>query len=129
LLDHISINVSDLDRSRRFYAMTLKPLGYRVLKDGPASAGFGVPDGDGKPRDPGGDFWISQDAPESPLTHFAFSARSREAVDAFFEAALEAGGVDNGQPDLRPRYHAHYYAAFILNPDGYNLEAVCHSEA
>ncbi len=129
MLDHIGIAVSDLGRSRRFYAAALEPLSYRVMKEGSASVGLGVPGGSGGSPDPGGDFWISQGAPRRPLTHFAFSAASREAVDAFFAAALGAGGVDNGRPGLRPRYHAHYYAAFILDPDGYNLEAVCHSAA
>ena len=129
MLDHIGIAVSDLGRSKRFYAAALRPLGYRVTKEGPASVGFGVPEGSGRSPDPGGDFWISQGAPRRPFAHFAFGAASREAVDAFFEAALAAGGVDNGRPGLRPRYHAHYYAAFVLDPDGYNLEAVCHSAA
>jgi catechol 2,3-dioxygenase-like lactoylglutathione lyase family enzyme len=127
LLDHISITVSTLARSRSFYAAALAPLGYAVMKDGAASVGFGVASGEGRSLDPGGDFWIIQGTPKPPLAHFAFSAPSREAVGAFFEAALKAGGVDNGRPGVRLRYHPHYYAAFILDPDGYNLEAVCHS--
>jgi catechol 2,3-dioxygenase-like lactoylglutathione lyase family enzyme len=126
LLDHIGITVSDLARSRNFYGIALAPLGYAVIKDGAASVGFGVV-GDGRALDHGGDFWIVQGAPRSPLTHFAFSAPSREAVEAFFEAALKAGGADNGRPGVRLSYHPHYYAAFIHDLDGYNVEAVCHS--
>jgi catechol 2,3-dioxygenase-like lactoylglutathione lyase family enzyme len=129
LLDHIGIIVSDLARSRSFYTAALEPLGYRVMKDASGSVGFGVPEGSGRSLDPGGDFWISQGIPQRPLTHFAFSAESKEAVNAFFEAALQAGGTDNGRPGPRARYHAHYYAAFVIDPDGYNLEAVCHLAA
>ncbi len=126
MLDHIGITVSDLARSRSFYARALAPLGYAVMKDGVTSVGFGVAGGEGGSLDPAGDFWITQGTPRPPLAHFAFSALSRKAVEAFFEAALQAGGVDNGRPGVRLRYHPHYYAAFILDPDGYNLEAVCH---
>ncbi|MDR3423744.1 MAG: VOC family protein [Alphaproteobacteria bacterium] len=126
MLDHIRIIVSDLARSKRFYAAALHPLGYRLLKDGEASVGFGVPDGPRRSLDPGGDFWIAQGNPVPPLTHFAFSAESRDVVDAFFRAAIQAGGSDNGRPGLRPQYHPNYYAAYILDRDGYNLEAVCH---
>lgn len=126
MLDHISITVSDIGRSRRFYEATLKPLGYRVTRDSSDAVGFVVPEGSEKSPDPGGDFWIVQGSPQPPLTHFAFSASSREVVDALFKAAVEAGGRDNGPPGLRPHYHPNYYAAFILDPDGYNLEAVCH---
>lgn len=126
MLDHFSINVSDVDRSKRFYTAALAPLGYRLLKDFGDAAGFGAPEESG-PSDPGGDFWISHGDPHPPLVHFAFAAASREVVDAFFAAALAAGGTDNGPPGLRPQYHPDYYAAFVLDPDGYNLEAVCHT--
>ncbi|SFU64731.1 Catechol 2,3-dioxygenase [Methylobacterium sp. 174MFSha1.1] len=126
MLDHLAVDVSDLDRSRRFYAAALAPLGYAVTRDGAAAVGFGVAAGKGRSRDPGGDFWIAVGAPPAPQIHFAFSASSRAAVDAFFAAALAAGGVDNGRPGLRPRYHENYYAAFVIDPDGYNIEAVCH---
>ena len=127
MLDHIGIDVSDLARSRTFYAAALAPLGYTVAKIGPNSVGFGAASGEGQTIDPGGDFWIAQGSPSSPLVHFAFNASSREAVDRFFEAALKAGGTDNGAPGLRPRYHPDYYAAFVLDPDGYNIEVVCHT--
>jgi catechol 2,3-dioxygenase-like lactoylglutathione lyase family enzyme len=127
VLDHLGITVSDLGRSRRFYEAALRPLGYRFTHGHADAAGFGVAEGHGKSLDPGGDFWITQGTAAPPLPHFAFSAASREAVDAFFAAALKAGGVDNGAPGLRPKYHANYYAAFVLDPDGYNLEAVCHA--
>ena len=129
MLDHLAIDVSDLARSRRFYAAALAPLGYGVRREEATSVGFGVFAGEGRSLDPGGDFWIAEGEVRAPLVHFAFSACSREAVDAFFEAALGAGGVDNGRPGLRPRYHANYYAAFVLDPDGYNIEAVCHKGA
>ncbi|GJD64528.1 VOC family protein [Methylobacterium frigidaeris] len=126
MLDHLAIDVSDLARSRRFYAAALAPLGYVVRRDEIASVGFGVVEGRGRSLDPGGDFWIAVGAPPAPHVHFAFSASSRAAVDAFFAAALEAGGVDNGRPGLRLRYHPNYYAAFVIDPDGYNIEAVGH---
>jgi catechol 2,3-dioxygenase-like lactoylglutathione lyase family enzyme len=127
VLDHLAIDVSDLDRSRRFYAAALAPLGYVVRREAAASVGFGVAEGEGRSLDPGGDFWIAVGAPPAPHIHFAFSAPSRAAVDAFFAAALQAGGGDNGRPGLRLRYHPDYYAAFVVDPDGYNIEAVCHA--
>src|SRR5438105_14559188 len=90
------------------------------------AAGFGVLEGHGKSLDPGGDFWISQGEPHSPRQHIAFSAEVHDLVDAFHAAAIAAGGTDNGLPALRPKYHPAYYAAFILDPDGYNIEVVCH---
>ncbi|MFH6784273.1 MULTISPECIES: VOC family protein [Methylobacterium] len=129
MLDHLAIDVSDIARSRRFYAAALAPLGYVVLREEAASVGFGVIAGEGRSLDPGGDFWIAAGTLRAPLVHFAFNASSREAVDAFFEAALGAGGVDNGRPGLRPRYHPSYYAAFVIDPDGYNIEAVCHKSS
>ncbi len=126
MLDHIGIVVSNLNRSRTFYRATLKPLGYALTKEGKAFAAFGVSEGFGKSSDPGGDLWLSQGSPMMPLPHFAFSAASRSAVDDFFNAALMVGGKANGGPDLRTQYHSCYYAAFVLDPDGYNIEAVCH---
>lgn len=128
MLDHFGINVSDFDRSKRFYTAALAPLGYRLIKDFGDAAGFGVPEGHGRSPDPAGDFWIIRRDPNPPLVHFAFNAASREAVDAFHAAAVAAGGTDNGPPGPRPQYHPHYYAAFVLDPDGYNLEAVCHAD-
>ena len=126
MLDHIGIDVADIARSRRFYAAALAPLGYVMTKDHGTATGFGVPRGEKESSDPAGEFWIAQGDPHPPLTHVAFSAASRAAVEAFHKAALAAGGRDNGGPGLRPQYHADYYAAFILDPDGYNIEAVCH---
>lgn len=127
MLDHTGINVSDLERSKAFYLAALAPLRYRIAKEHPGAAcGFGVPDGFGQSPDPAGDFWIIKGAPQEPRIHLAFTAPSRAEVDAFYRAALAAGGRDNGAPGLRPQYHARYYAAFVLDPDGYNIEAVCH---
>ena len=123
MLDHLSVAVSDIARSKAFYTAVLATLGYRPLKDFGDAVGFG----DGKGTDPGGDFWIVNAQPLAPLPHFAFSAATREAVDAFHAAAIAAGGIDNGPPGIRQAYHPHYYATFIIDPDGYNIEAVCHS--
>jgi catechol 2,3-dioxygenase-like lactoylglutathione lyase family enzyme len=127
MLDHTGINVSDIARSRAFYQAALAPLGYRLVKEAGDAAGFGVGKGYGKSLDPGGDFWISSGEPQLPRVHIAFSAERRSVVDAFHAAAIAAGGIDNGAPGLRPIYHPAYYAAFILDPDGYNIEAVCHA--
>ncbi len=126
MLDHLAVLVSDLERSERFYAAALAALGYRRIKSTSTSVGFGVASGFGKSPDPAGDFWITKGQPNADVAHFAFSAGSRSAVDAFFAAATSAGGRSNGAPGLRPNYHDHYYAAFVLDPDGYNIEAVCH---
>lgn len=123
MLDHLSVAVSDIGRSRLFYSQALAPLGYLPLKDFGDAVGFG----DGNGADPGGDFWIVEKQPATPLPHFAFTATSREQVDAFFAAAVAAGGTDNGPPGIRQAYHPHYYAAFVIDPDGYNIEAVFHS--
>jgi catechol 2,3-dioxygenase-like lactoylglutathione lyase family enzyme len=118
VLDHVGLQVSDRERSRRFYAQALSPLGYELVMEHRISgAGFGR---SGKP-----DFWIRQGAPASNV-HVAFAADHRAAVGAFHEAAIAAGGRDNGSPGLRPEYHPAYYGAFVLDPDGNNVEAVCH---
>lgn len=126
MIDHMGITVADIERSKAFYAKTLGALGYILCTNGPDAVGFGVREGHGKSTDPGGDFWVSEGAPMTPRAHVAFSAASRAAVDAFFAAAIAAGGIENGAPGLRTQYHAKYYAAFVLDPDGYNIEAVCH---
>ncbi len=126
MLDHTGIRSLDLERSIRFYERALAPLGYVLVKRITGAAGFGVPAGPRRSLDPGGEFWIGQEKPYEPRTHVAFSAGDRAAVDAFHAAALAAGGIDNGAPGLRPIYHARYYAAFVLDPDGYNIEAVFH---
>jgi catechol 2,3-dioxygenase-like lactoylglutathione lyase family enzyme len=117
MIDHMTLTVRDLARSRSLYEKLLAPLGYRVLMEFGEACGFG----DEKPY-----FWVKQgDTPTTPQ-HIAFVAPSRAAVDAFHAAALAAGARDNGPPGLRPDYHASYYGAFILDPDDHNLEAVTH---
>ncbi|UXY17261.1 VOC family protein [Chitiniphilus purpureus] len=125
MIDNTGINVADLARSKQFYLQALAPLGYQVRLDFEAAVGFGAED-PAHGHDPGGDFWISCGEPYQPRSHIAFRARSAEQVAAFHAAALAAGGKDNGGPGLRPHYHPHYYAAFVLDPDGYNIEAVFH---
>jgi catechol 2,3-dioxygenase-like lactoylglutathione lyase family enzyme len=121
MLDHVGVPVSDFERSKRYYAQALSPLGYELIMEPSASAaGFGKL---GKP-----DFWIAQGEIGRAL-HIAFAAEDRATVDAFYEAAIAAGGRDNGGPGLRPHYHASYYGAFVLDPDGNNIEAVCHKPA
>ena len=127
MIDHTGFNVSDLERSKRFYAQALAPLGYRVALELDGAVGFGAPTQAGD--DPGGDFWISSGEPQSPRTHVAFRAASEREVDAFHRAAIEAGAADNGPPGQRPQYHPGYYAAFVHDPDGYNVEAVFHGAA
>ena len=118
MLDHVGIPVSDFERSKRFYEEALSPLGYElIMEPRPGAAGLGR---SGKP-----DFWIGQGEPGHPV-HVAFAAADRASVKAFHEAAVAAGGRDNGCPGLRPEYHPSYYGAFVLDPDGNNVEAVCH---
>ena len=121
MLDHIGVAVSNYEKSKRFYAAALAPLGYAVVMEfGSDAAGLGA---DGRP-----DFWLSQGASVAPA-HIAFAARDRPTVDAFYKAAIAAGGRDNGLPGVRAQYHPTYYGAFVLDPDGNNIEAVCHSPA
>jgi catechol 2,3-dioxygenase-like lactoylglutathione lyase family enzyme len=117
VIDHVNIGVADLAASRAFYERALAPLGYVALMERPYGVGFGR---DGKP-----DFWVS-DRPTSAPLHVAFAAPDRATVDAFHGAALAAGGRDNGAPGLRPQYHESYYGAFVLDPEGNNVEAVTH---
>jgi catechol 2,3-dioxygenase-like lactoylglutathione lyase family enzyme len=128
LFDHIGINVSDYARSKAFYEKALAPLGVVVMMEYGAFCGFG--------RNKKPDFWIGHGAgtfqkPEdlNPITpvHVCFVARTRAEVDAFHAAAMAAGGRDFGAPGLRPQYHPGYYGAFVLDPDGHNIEAVNHS--
>lgn len=117
--------MSDPVRSRRFYEEALAPLGYRVLMELPKEITGGVMVlGMGVPQKP--DFWLHEGTPQKPPLHVAFRANTRAAVDAFYRAALAAGGTDNGPPGLRPHYHEHYYGAFVRDPDGHNIEACCH---
>lgn len=133
MLDHVSLRVADYDRSKRFYEAALAPLGYTLAMEVASGAGFRkgfIPD-----------FWIKQGEPGSsaaqaelpdlagcggPAIHIAFVGEDRGTVDAFPRAAMAAGARDNGAPGLRPEYHPNYYGAFVLDPDGYNIEVVCH---
>ena len=121
MLDHIGLVVSDLAKSKAFFERALKPLGYSCLMEFSGAAGLGAA---GKP-----DFWISQGQGAKPPVHVAFVAADRSVVDAFHKAALGAGGRDNGAPGLRKEYHPNYYGAFVYDPDGNNIEAVCHNPA
>ena len=119
MIDHTGVTVANVDASKAFYRAALAPLGYALLMEWEQSAGFGVP--------PKPDFWIGQGTPNIPPVHIAFRAESRAQVAAFHRAALAAGGRDNGPPGPRPHYHANYYGAFVFDPDGHNIEAVCHA--
>ena len=132
MIDHTGIIVADVARSRLFYAAALAPIGYRVLAEIPAAvSGSTEVIGFGEPPKP--DFWISGATAGRPVNHpplhVAFRVANRTQVDAFFHAAIAAGGRDNGAPGLRPHYHPNYYGAFVLDPDGHNIEAVCHEPA
>src|SRR4051794_13646675 len=119
MIDHLSLNVSDLAASRAFYEAALAPLGFGVVMEWENRVAFGPT---ARPI-----FFLNRREPVVTGVHVAFQARDRDAVDAFHAAALAAGAGDNGGPGLRPEYHAHYYGAFILDPDGNNAEAVCHT--
>ena len=122
-LDHIGIQVADFDGSVAFYERALAPLGIALVMRIPEAAGVkGAGFGAGKP-----DFWISEGGRTTPHVHVAFAARRRAEVDAFYAAAIAAGGIDNGAPGIRAHYHQNYYGAFVLDPDGHNIEACCHA--
>ncbi len=128
MLDHIGFGVSDFVRSRQFYERALAPLGYRIVMEvAPQESGGGAFAGFGDERKPY--FWIGTGNALSGRLHVAFMAKDRAAVDAFYRAAIAAGGKDHGTPGLRPHYHPDYYGAFVLDPDGHNVEAVCHRPA
>jgi len=118
MLDHVTIGVSDIERSKAFYDSALRPLGIkRLYADGPTFAGYGA--------ERKAFFWIGLRDASQTGSHVAFAAEDRQTVDRFHEAAMAAGGRDNGPPGLRPHYHEDYYGAFVLDPDGHNIEAVC----
>lgn len=125
MLDHIGIRCDDFSASRAFYEKALAPLGFalsmhvtkEMTGDGSEHVGYGTKE---KPF-----FWLSPGKPNGGV-HIAFEAKDRNSIDAFYKAALAAGGKDNGAPGLRPHYHASYYGAFVIDPDGNNVEAVCH---
>ena len=122
MLDHVTIGVSNIARAVAFYDRALAPLGIeRLYAEGTTAFGYG--------SDKKAYFWLGQREAVQTGAHIAFAAGDRATVDAFYAAALAAGGRDNGAPGLRPQYHAHYYGAFILDPDGHNIEAVCHRPA
>ena len=119
MIDHIGLAVRDYPRSKEFFEEALSPLAYSLLMEhGISGGGFGR---DGKPN-----FWIKGGEPNGPV-HVAFSSPDRATVDAFYKAAISAGGNCNGPPGPRPEYHPSYYGAFVLDPDGNSIEAVCHS--
>lgn len=117
MLDHISLRVTDLSRSKKFYAAALAPLGYSLVMEFEGMCGFGV---GGKP-----DFWLTQ-VPQTIPMHVAFASPDRKSVTAFHAAAMAAGATDNGAAGPRPHYHQNYFGAFVLDPDGHNIEAVIH---
>ena len=120
MIDHIGLPVRDYKKSKQFYEKVLQPLGISLVKEVfEKYSGFGK---DGKPE-----FWIEEGVPLNRL-HVAFLAKDRKTVDLFYQNALKIGGKDNGAPGPRPQYHENYYGAFILDPDGYNIEAVCHGK-
>lgn len=127
MIDHAGFSVSDYARAKAFYEKALAPLGYALVMEataqetGQPAAGFGS---GGKP-----DFWIGGEGKLEKSVHIAIVAKDRPTVDAFYQAALAAGGKDNGPPGLRRHYHPNYYGAFVRDPDGHNIEAVCHAPA
>ena len=126
MIDHIGFPVSNYERAKAFYTKALAPLGYSLVMEvtqeqtghDPA-AGFGA---NGKP-----DFWIGGEGKLNKPLHVAIAAKDRATVDAFYQTAMAAGGRDNGAPGIRAHYHPNYYGAFVLDPDGHNIEAVCHA--
>lgn len=125
MIDHLGISVADFDASKAFYDKVMAPLGASLLMMVPPEHTGGVKlGGYGRDRPT---FWLHEGAEIGPGRHIAFSARSRAEVDAFHAAAVAAGGRDNGAPGLRPHYHPDYYGAFVFDPDGNNIEAVCHA--
>lgn len=126
MIDHLGLSVSDYEAAKAFYSKALAPLDYSLIMEvteeqtgRAAAAGFGA---GGKP-----DFWIGGEGAMNKPVHVAILAKDRATVDAFYKAAMAAGGRDNGSPGVRPHYHANYYGAFVLDPDGHNIEAVCHA--
>jgi catechol 2,3-dioxygenase-like lactoylglutathione lyase family enzyme len=132
MIDHTGVIVTDFEKSKAFYSAALGAIGLSLLMEFPASvtgstdaAGFGSPESSKQGLGP--EFWMGRGAPGSVPIHVAFRVPNRNLVDAFHKAALIAGGRDNGAPGLRQHYHPNYYGAFVLDPDGHNIEAVCHA--
>lgn len=118
MLDHIGLDVGNIQKSKAFYLKALAPLGYSIFMEWEKWVGFAVED---KP-----DFWLKAGEKVTSAIHIAFRAENRKLVNQFYDAAIAAGGKDNGKPGIREVYHPHYYGAFVLDPDGHNIEAVCH---
>jgi catechol 2,3-dioxygenase-like lactoylglutathione lyase family enzyme len=119
MFDHVMLKVKDINASKRFYTAALAPLGFSVQYDADGVVGFGPKDAPA--------LWLEKGTSGGPV-HLAFTAKTRASVQKFYEGALPAGGKDNGKPGLRPQYHANYYGGFVKDPDGNNIEAVCHQE-
>ena len=124
MIDHTGVNISNPEKSKKFYDQALGAIGYKIVKDLPKEItggvmvlGYGEADL--------ADFWVIQAPANKPHIHVAFRVKTRKQVDEFYKAALAAGGKDNGAPGPRPHYHENYYGAFVLDPDGHNIEAVC----
>ncbi len=117
MLDHVSLNVSNAAKAKAFYSKALAPLGYNVVKE--YDGGFGIK------ADSGSSVWTQQAKVEEPV-HLGFRVNDRKQVDEFYKAAIAAGGKDNGKPGVREKYASDYYAAYVLDPDGNNVEAACH---
>lgn len=125
MLDHVGILVADWNKAKAFYDAAFAPLGITLLNLEPEQFTGGVKVGGYGRTKP--DYWLTQSTETGPGRHYAFSANSRAEVDAFHAAAVAAGGKDNGAPGPRPHYHENYYGAFVIDPDGNNIEAVCHA--
>jgi catechol 2,3-dioxygenase-like lactoylglutathione lyase family enzyme len=125
MIDHFGFAVSDYERAKAFYRKALAPLGASLVMEVEQAGGKGNACGFGRNGKP--DFWIGSEGKTSPPMHVAFVAATRAEVRAFYDAALQAGGRDNGAPGLRPQYHPSYYGAFVFDLDGHNVEAVCHA--
>lgn len=132
MIDHTGVIVTNIEKSGKWYEEALRAIGYtklmafsKAITQTTDVAGFGE-ESTGKP-----DFWISAATPGRPVnqspSHIAFRASNRQQVDGFYKAAIDSGGKDNGKPGLRPHYHENYYSAFVLDPDGHNIEVVCHN--
>lgn len=124
MFDHVKFGVSDYAASKAFFLKALAPLGVAVVGEGTPAYGVELCRSDNPCS-----LCLCQTDEKPAHLHLAFAAQTREQVDAFYRAAIEAGGRDNGPPGLRPQYHANYYAAFVIGPDGHNIEAVCHAPA
>ena len=122
MFDHVKFGVNNFETSKAFYAKALEPLGVVIVGEGVPTYGVELCHPNGTVS-----LCLFQTEEKPAHLHIAFAAQSREQVDAFYRAALEAGGKDNGPPGLRPKYHANYYAAFVIDPEGHNIEAVCHA--